>query len=104
MQAQHHPLSFASLLLAGKIPGRLVSLILHRYELIVGLTLHMQADILRQKYPSYWLPFLRAPYQLIYALGPFFGVPRDLVKCARTCRMSCLEFTLFKGAVPHCGE
>ena len=42
----------------------------------------MQAAILRQKFPSYWLPFLRAPYSFIYAVGPYFGVPRDLVKCA----------------------
>ena len=42
----------------------------------------MQAAILRQKYPSYWLPFLKAPYSLIYAVGPYFGLPRDLIKCA----------------------
>ena len=50
----------------------------------------MQAAILRQKYPSYWLPFLRAPYSLIYALGPFFGVPRDLIKCAGACHIQLL--------------
>ena len=46
-----------------------------------------QAAILRQRYPSYWLPFLKAPYSLIYALGPYFGLPRDLIKCAAYCRL-----------------
>ena len=49
-----------------------------------GCWLPAQADILRQKYPSYWLPFLKAPYAFIYAVGPYFGVPRDLIKCACT--------------------
>ena len=47
-----------------------------------GITLCVQAAILKQKYPSYWLPFLKAPYSLIYAVGPYFGLPRDLIKCA----------------------